>query len=72
MQAVFNTVLLYPDLNTPEDTFATSGCDQHFENILLSYKSIEAINNSSHFEAVIPYDDFRSFLEPLFYSFYII
>lgn len=69
IQAALNIALLYPNSNTSEDIYATLGHDQHFENILLSYKSTGAIDNSKTF---ILSDDFRSFLEPLFYSLYII
>lgn len=71
MQAV-HSIVLYPNSNTSEDTYATFGCDQHFENILLFYKSVQAIDNSSNFKALILNDDFTSSLEPLFYSCFII
>lgn len=49
MQAELHIALLYPNSNTSEDIDATFGCDQHFENILLSYKSIQAIDNLRKF-----------------------
>lgn len=65
MQAVQNIVLLYPNSNTSENTYATFGCDQHFENILLCCKSIQDKDNSSNFKAFILNDDFRSLAQSL-------
>lgn len=72
MKAAQNIVLLYPISNTSENTYATFGCDQHFGNILLCYKSIQDIDNSSNFKACVLNDDFRSFVQSLCYSCYII
>ena len=72
MQAALNIALLYPNSHALEDIYSTLGCDQHFENTLLSYKSIDAIDSWSHFKAFILNDGFRSFLEPLFLFLYII
>lgn len=65
MQAAQNIVLLYPSSNTSENIYATFGCDQHFENILLCYKSIQDKDNSSNFKAFILNDDFGSFVQSL-------
>lgn len=65
MQAAQNIVLLYPNSNTSENIYATFGCDQHFENILLCYKSIQDKDNSSNFKAFILNDDFGSFVQSL-------
>ena len=45
MQAALSIALLYPNSHALEDIYSTLGCDQHFENTLLSYKSIDAIDS---------------------------
>ena len=67
MQAALSIALLYPNSHALEDIYSTLGRDQHFENTLLSYKSIDAIDSWSHFKGFILNDGFRSFLEPLFF-----
>lgn len=57
MQAALHIALLYPNSNTSEDIYATFGCDQHFENILLSSKSIQAIDDLSKLKTFILNDD---------------
>lgn len=60
MQAVLSIALLYPNSNTSEAIYATFGCDQHFENILLSYKSVQAIDNLSKYKTFILNDDLEA------------
>lgn len=72
MQVVFSIALLYLNSNASEAVYPTFECDQHFENILLSYKSIQATDNSNNFKACIMNNDFKNFLEPHFYICYTI
>lgn len=72
MQVVLSIALLYPNSNASEAVYPTFECDQHFENILLSYKSIQATDNSNNFKVCTMNNDFKSFLEPRFYICYII